>query len=580
MILYLSDEEHEEELNGLNADIHIMIFQHQDMTQIFRKELQHMGAVTHIIIEEQAVDRKTWDTAAEAFRLSQSVPLLLLVDEPETPETFIRGENYDILNRSHRDISELLYTWIQNVQTDSVDGDRNTSSNMDAAFNQVWIAAAGLTTGAGTTALAMHLAAYIHKQNQEVAVTERADAFARLAEVYEWNELAEGSYQWGGIIYNHNQIDENIPYTVFDLALMNSRCHEIWKKCQIKILVVDGKPYHMQDLTQQLNTLKDYPGSIILAFTFVPEAERAALRNQYASEQVKVWFVPFEPDLFTFSDDYQELVEGYVKPLPKEEKKRIVIPFHLPKAALLKPKSRQRQLTQKQKIVGLFLCMLLGAFGFGMAVTHKQNDNIQVAVDSVSRMDFTGITRIRMLLVSEQAAGTEMLQGEDTGTSETAENEIAEANPDEQNGAWENGTENTAGTGDGKTQTGKETRTATEAPATEDAEEATEETTAESTQAPQTVPAAVTQSLGGYHGQIYTGSDVVTIMNQMSGQLVAIHLVTRSSDGWYNYSVSESGFAAAASVSAGISMIDTQCSFLCQVIQVNGEDAGLAFVQQ
>lgn len=93
-----------------------------------------------------------------------------------------------------------------------------------------------------------------------------------------------------------------------------------------------------------------------------------------------------------------------MKPLPKEEKKRIVIPFHLPKTALPKPKTRLRQLTQKQKIVGVFLCMLLGAFGFGMAVTHKQNDNIQVAVESVSRMDFTGITRIRMLLVSEQAA--------------------------------------------------------------------------------------------------------------------------------------------------------------------------------
>ena len=45
MILYLSDEEHEEELAGLNADIHTMLFQHQDMTQVFRKELQYLGAV-------------------------------------------------------------------------------------------------------------------------------------------------------------------------------------------------------------------------------------------------------------------------------------------------------------------------------------------------------------------------------------------------------------------------------------------------------------------------------------------------------------------------------------------------------
>lgn len=566
MILYLSDEEHEEELNGLNADIHTMIFQHQDMTHIFRKELQHMGAVTHIIVEEQAVDRKTWDTAAEAFRLSKSIPLLLLVDEPETPETFIRGENYDTLNRSHRDISELLCTWIQNVHTGSVDGNRNTSSNIDAAFNHVWIAAAGLTTGAGTTALAMHLAAYINKQNQEVAVTERADAFVRLAEVYEWNELSEGSYQWGGIIYNHNQIDENIPYTVFDLGLMNSRCHEIWKQCQVKILVVDGKPYHMQELTQQLNTLKDYPGSIILAFTFVPEAERAALRNQYASEQVKVWFVPFEPDLFISSDDYQELVEGYVKPLPKEKKN--IISFRLPKAEFPGLGTKQ-----KRMMIGILVCMLFGAFGVGMAVSHKQDNisNIQIAVESVPRMDFTGITRIRMLLVSEQAEKaletTEILPIEEANTGEGVTDEVY--------------SDETGTTESGRAKTEKDNQTATEVPATEAANMTTEaDTTAASTQALQTVPAQVSPSLGGYNGQIYTGSDVVNIMNQMSGQLVAIHLVTRSSDGWYNYSVSEGGYAAAASVSNGTVVIDTQCSFLCQVIQVNGEDAGLAFVQQ
>lgn len=581
MILYLSDEEHEEELNSLNTDIHTMIFQHQDMTRVFRKELQYLGAVTHVIVEEQAVDQSTWDTAAEAFQLSQNIPLLFLIDEPEIPETFIRGENYDTLNRSHRDISDLLLKWIQNVYAGSVHGDRSADIGMDVAFNHVWIAAAGLTPGAGTTALAMHLAGYIHAQEKEVAVTERADAFACLSEAYDWNELAEGSYQWGGVIYNHNQIDENIPCTIFDLGLMDPRCHEIWKQCQVKILVADGKPYHLQGLAQKLSTWKDYPGGIILAFTFVPEAERAALRNQYASEQVKVWFVPFEPDLFTFSDDYQELVEGYVIPKPKEKKRNAVIPFHLPKTALPKPKTKQRsgQLMQKQKIVGLFLCMLLGAFGFGISVAHKQNDNIQIAVESVPRMDFTGITRIRMMLISEQAAG-EVLQEEETGAGESVEAGTDESNSDEQDETQENGAENEAATGSGKAQTGKDTQTATESPVTEAADKAAEETSEDSTQAPQTLPAAVTPSLGGYHGQIYTGSDVVNIMNQMSGQPVAIHLVTRSSDGWYNYSVSDSGFTAAGSVSSGTALVDTQCSFLCQVIQMNGEDAGLMFVQQ
>lgn len=575
MILYLSDEEHEEELAGLNADIHTMLFQHQDMTQVFRKELQYLGAVTHIVVEEQAVNRSTWDTAAEAFHLSQSIPLLLLVDEPETPETFIRGENYDTLNRSHRDISDLLLKWIQNVHAGPVHGDWNADPGMDAAFNHVWIAAAGLTPGAGTTALAMHLAGYIHAQEKEVAVTERADAFERLSEAYDWNELAEGSYQWGGVIYNHNQIDENIPCTIFDLGLMDPRCHEIWKQCQVKILVVDGKPYHMQELAQKLSTWKEYPGGIILAFTFVPEAERPALRNQYASEKIKVWFVPFEPDLFTFSDDYQELVEGYVIPKPKEKKRNAVIPFHL-------SKDLPRQLKPGKKIVGLVLCMLIviAAFVSGVAAAHKQNaGNVQIAVESVPRMDFTGITRIRMMLISEQAAG-EDLQEEETGAVEAVEAGTDESNSDEQDETQENRAENEAATGNGKAQTGKDTQTATESPVTEAADKVAEETSDASTQAPQTAPAPVTPSFGGYHGQIYTGSDVVTIMNQMSGQPVAIHLVTRSSDGWYNYSVSESGFTAAGSVSSGTALVDTQCSFLCQVIQMNGEDAGLTFVQQ
>ena len=44
----------------------------------------------------------------------------------------------------------------------------------------------------------------------------------------------------------------------------------------------------------------------------------------------------------------------------------------------------------------------------------------------------------------------------------------------------------------------------------------------------------------------------------------------------YNYADG----STANAVSDGIVQIDTSCSFLCQVIQVNGEDAGLEFVQQ
>lgn len=551
MILYISDEDHEEELNYLNEDIHTRIFQNQDMTHIFRKELQHMGAVTHVIVESQAVDSKTWDTAAESFRLSRNIPLLLLVDNPDLPDTFVREDNYDTLNRSHNDISEKLCNWIRNSIQEGSD---------TTALNHVWIAVAGLTPGAGTTALALHLASYIRRQDQEVSVTERADAFTYLAEAYEWRELAEGSYQWGGIIYNHNQIDGDMPYTIFDLGVMKPKCHALWKQCQIKILVADGKPYHLHGLNEQLRQLEGYPGKIILAFTFVPEAEKGTLRKEYSSEHVIVWFAPLEPDLFLTSDEYQEIVEGYVTPVPEEKKQKKVIPFRLPKV----------QISKNKMILGSILILsLMLAFGVGAAVTHrKETGSIQMAVESVPRMDFTGITRIRMILAREQAEtipDTEYISAEDTVTEDTAE--APEGVSTE--AAREKNTQKETGQGE-RQNTMAETEAGTEAPVTE----------ASTQEAQEQIPAPVTPSLSGYNGQIYTGSDVIRIMNQLSGQPVAMHLITRSSDNWYNYSISNGGFIAAGSVSSGTSLIDVQCSFLCQVIQINGEDAGLMFVQQ
>lgn len=96
----------------------------------------------------------------------------------------------------------------------------------------------------------------------------------------------------------------------------------------------------------------------------------------------------------------------------------------------------------------------------------------------------------------------------------------------------------------------------------------------------QEVNVPLTPSLKGYQGQIYTGSQVVSIMNKFAGQLVAVHLITRSLDGWYNYSIGGGGLVAVSAVSSGTALVDPQCSFLCQVMQVNGEDLGVEFVQQ
>ncbi|MBP3505962.1 MAG: hypothetical protein J6K43_06125 [Lachnospiraceae bacterium] len=547
MILYLTDAEHLEELATLREEIHVKQIGNQDMQVLFQQELKHLSTVTHLIVEEAAIRNDTWEAAAASMRVMRNIPVLLIVENEGMTDTFIRKENYDVINRCRRDIQEIVRAWIQ--QADDME-----------SLNHTWIAVAGLTNGAGTTALSMHLAAHIRKQNQEVSVTERGDVFRCLAMHYGWDELAEDSYQWGGVIYNHNQIDENSPYAVFDLGIADERCYTIWKQCQIKILVVDGKPYRIQGLGARLKQLREFPGEIILAFTFVPDEEKPILKKKYSSDKVRVWFVPVQPDLFITSDAYQDLVQGYVVPVPEAKKKRKIVSFRVPQL----PKK-----ISKNKIMAGSIILISVIFGFALATTleQKQKDNyLEVAVESFPRMNFSGTTRIRLMLAKEQAVTeTDIIVEPQTEAATEATTETPASESTERILNTENGLkhlEDYVGTQAPVTEP-----PATEAPATEE-------------QQTSGVIASLTPSLSGYNGQIYTGSQVIAIMNKFAGQPVAVHLITRSSEGWYNYSVSGNGLIAAASVSSGTSQIDTQCSFLCQVIYVNGEGVGLEFIQQ
>lgn len=550
MILYISDEVHYGWLTGFEpAEVHEIRGKNLDMQVVIRRQLQHMGSVSHIIVEAGAVRTDTWESAAEALQITGKTPLLLLTEDADIADTFIRKEHYDILNRAHKDVREAVRDWADNCLSREI-----------KALNHTWIAIAGLTPGCGTTALAMHLAAYIQKQRQEVSVTERADVFRQLAEAYGWEETAPDSYQWGGIIYNHNQIDEESPFTIFDLGVMAPGSHEVWKQCQIKILVADGKPYRLLELERQLKELQKYPGKIILVFTFVPEAEKPTLRKKYASEPVRVWFAPLEPDLFLSSDEYRELVQGYVEPVPEEQKRKKVIPFQVPKLSV-----------KKNKILagGILLLALGTGFGLSAVMNVCKNQQVtQVAVESIPRMDFAAITRIRLMLVEEQAEQTAEAvpeQQAEEGSGQTTK-EPATETPKET--VVEGAGESSAA---GLSQL-ENPQPSVQTPAV------TETTVTEAPRQEVTVP--LTPSLKGYQGQIYTGSQVVSIMNKFAGQPVAMHLITRSSDGWYNYSIGGGGLVAASAVSSGTALVDPQCSFLCQVVQVNGEDVGLEFVQQ
>lgn len=550
MIIYFALKKHLKDLDEVaeqaGHSLYPVVVEHDSLQKVLASEMNTFPDFEFMVIDMELYKKEQNTFGAFVQSMKELYPAQILVyGNEDTKEDYAEYDGYAVMNTANRDMKDKIVQYFQNKLV---------------ADTHTWIAVAGLTSGAGTTALSMHLAAHIRKQNQEVSVTERGDVFRCLAMHYGWDELAEDSYQWGGVIYNHNQIDENSPYTVFDLGIADERCYTIWKQCQIKILVVDGKPYRIQGLGARLKQLREFPGEIILAFTFVPDEEKPILKKKYSSDKVRVWFVPVQPDLFITSDSYQDLVQGYVVPVPEAKKKRKIVPFRVPQL----PKK-----ISKNKIMAGSIILISVIFGFALATTleQKQKDNyLEVAVESFPRMNFSGTTRIRLMLAKEQAAtATDIIVEPQTeaateATTETPASESTERIPNTENGLKH--LEDYVGTQAPVTEP-----PATEAPATEE-------------QQTSGVIASLTPSLSGYNGQIYTGSQVIAIMNKFAGQPVAVHLITRSSEGWYNYSVSGNGLIAAASVSSCTSQIDTQCSFLCQVIYVNGEEVGLEFIQQ
>ena len=530
-------------------DLYTKEYEYADMLQVFRTDiLQYLNRVSHIIVDGNAVNRNTWEDAADLLQTMQKIPVLLILNDPDIQETYMDCGTYHILNMAHKDIHSMIQDWMKNRL---------------AGLSHTWIAVAGLTSGCGVTSVAMHLAAYIRQQDQDVSVTECADVFGLLAAHYQWDLIAEDSYQWGGVLYNRNQIDEDAEYTIFDLGVLGDNL-TIWEQCQIRILVVDGKPYRMQNLPEQLKRLREMSGDMILAFSFVPDTEKPLLRKQYTSEHVKVWFVPLEPDLFQTSYDYQDLVDGYIEPVTVDKKESNIL--HFPNI--------MKYANQNKGKLTLIICILIsGIAGISLANTYhsyKDNQITQMAMEPMARMNMASGTKLRLKLLKETIEHREEseAQADHTIAPENTTDEPENLTTENILAAAESTTEVISAAS-----TEIITETTTEGlPVEATTEQMTENITAAATEQPNTITteAALSLSLKGYQGQIYTGAQVSSIMRKMESQPIKIHLITRSSDGWYSGS----------SISSGIADIDEQCSFLSVVLTENGEDVGLEFLQQ
>lgn len=536
MILYLTDEDHKNNLDWIDEDVQVKVYKEPDMAIKMRKELPYMAAVRACVVEGTGIDQVTWPDAVSLLQAARQTPLLLLDDLPEEPEVWIQGDGYLLLNRAHKDIREELTKWL---------------AGEDVLKKHTWIAVAGLTPSVGTTSLAMHLAEYIAGTGRQAAVTELSHLFPELAEAYGWQAVDDTGWIFGGVHFNSGQIEE-VPYTVFDLGLIGEKQYAMMSRCEIKILVADGKPYRLHDLDKRLAELKELPGKIWLVFNFVTELEQARLKQHYSSDQVSVWFAPYAPDLLVTDARYQELLTGYVTP-PETKKKKKVKNKGQPKQIRqqqVQPERRQapdqeipakKQMSKNKNRKQTLKVLLLAGGSLAALFFLFGTDMIGVRLLRAMAQDYNK-QETAVYVQSEQmqrlSSAKLRLEATEATTEATTEAGKTEATTEAVTTAAQQTVAATAGT--------------TTAPATEATTAATEATTEK------TITIPVRPSLSGYDGQIYTGAEVQAIMNQYAGSNVSCSVTTRDGSG----------------------TIDPACSFLCQVVYTGGEETGLHFTQQ
>jgi hypothetical protein len=111
MILYLHGEDSDDQLLSME-NIYAREYEHCDMCQIFKSEIQHYRMVTKIVVDSAAVDMKTWEAAAELLYAMKPVPVLLLTHDSVIPGIYQRHTYYEVLNVNQDNQYEFILKWL------------------------------------------------------------------------------------------------------------------------------------------------------------------------------------------------------------------------------------------------------------------------------------------------------------------------------------------------------------------------------------------------------------------------------------------------------------------------------------
>lgn len=193
----------------------------------------------------------------------------------------------------------------------------------------VTIAVTGSCSRIGTTTQALQLLLYLKSQGYRCAMIDMAGAeqLQQYADLMQ-DSIQIGPFEWQlqGIPILTNakllmQARNAYDYILCDYGPYQGIIEPVgyWEK-DIKIAVAGTKPWESAPL-QQL--FEDEDGSLSYIFSFVPESDHAAVRQQMADSASKTFFAPFAPDYFTYcgqDDFYSKLISAPAPAAQREQK--------------------------------------------------------------------------------------------------------------------------------------------------------------------------------------------------------------------------------------------------------------------
>ena len=529
MISYITTKEHEHKLDNivtsLNMVLIIDVIAKQSLNDYIVKNLKNMTSLTHIIIHQDAImeDEEELNEIVEALNVMYGASILLMKDDRSNTANVIKKDKYTVINTSNKDASEEISLFLSN--------------KLEYKQENIWIGVAGASNGCGTTSVAIKLANYIKQYDNSVCYVEanQSDHLEEIADYYLFDKLDEGHFKYQDLTYRKDKIDTTVHFLIFDLGNLSKSKMSIYEKCTIKLLVSDSKPYRLKNTDMILNGLITL-GKINMVLTFAPEDERERIRNKYIDmPEVNVIYAPNNNNLFSVSSEYKELMQEYINITDNDTFKKT------------KPVKKIKTI-KKGMLASLVGVIVSGSIMFNVffiKMYGKESAEKDIIVLNEPIKIVRDIDKLEDAIAATEA--TESID-ETEMTTEIANNTS--------NAVYDDVQTNTHTT----TESAKQANAGgvTVASSTETTAATTEASVPQVTTTEARIEAPTTISLSGYSGQIYSGGNVRAIINKVSGYGVGYSILLRD-----NTSTSDT------------SMIDGNCSYLCQV---NGNS--ICFVEQ